>query len=77
MRIKRFEDIEAWQLAWGLTREDYTLTKETKSARDFGLKGQVQDVCDHAVRTCLATRGSIKHLKAYEQGQRKKGNPEQ
>ena len=76
MRIERFEDIEAWQLARGLTREDYTLTKETKSARDFGSKGQIQDVYDHARRPRSATRSSIKYLIAYEQGQRKKGNPE-
>jgi four helix bundle protein len=43
MRIERFEDIEAWQLARELTRKVYSLTKKTKFARDFGLKGQIQD----------------------------------
>jgi len=43
MRIKRFEDIEAWQLASELTCKVYGLTKKTKFARDFGLKGQIQD----------------------------------
>ena len=43
MKIERFEDIEAWQLARDLTRKVYVLTKETKFARDFGLKGQIQD----------------------------------
>jgi four helix bundle protein len=43
MRIERFEDIEAWQLARELTRKVYGLTKKTKFARDFGLKGQIQD----------------------------------
>jgi len=43
MRIDRFEDIEAWQLARELTRKVYDLTKKAKFARDFGLKGQIQD----------------------------------
>jgi len=43
MKIERFEDIEAWQLARELTRKVYDLTKKTKFARDFGLKGQIQD----------------------------------
>jgi four helix bundle protein len=43
MRIERFEDIEAWQLARELTRKVYCLTKKTQFARDFGLKNQIQD----------------------------------
>ena len=43
MRIDRFEDIEAWQLARELTLKVYGLTKKAKFSRDFGLKGQIQD----------------------------------
>ena len=43
MRIERFEDIEAWQLARVLTRKVYELTKKPEFARDFGLRGQIQD----------------------------------
>ena len=43
MKIERFEVIEAWQLARELTRKIYGLTKKTKFARDFGLRGQIQD----------------------------------
>ena len=43
MKIERFEDIEAWQLARELTRKVYGLTKKPRFARDFGLKGQIQD----------------------------------
>ena len=43
MRIDRFEDIEAWQLARELTRKVYSLTKKSKFSRDFGLKGQIQN----------------------------------
>src|SRR5210317_1942057 len=43
MKIERFEDIEAWQLARELTRKVYDLTKKSDFARDFGLKGQIQN----------------------------------
>jgi four helix bundle protein len=43
MKIERFEDIEAWQLARELTRKVYPLTKKPGFARDYGLKGQIQD----------------------------------
>jgi four helix bundle protein len=43
MRIDKFEDIEAWQLARELTHKVYELTKKSMFARDFGLKGQIQD----------------------------------
>ena len=43
MKIERLEDIEAWQLARELTRKVYALTKKPRFARDFGLKGQIQD----------------------------------
>jgi four helix bundle protein len=131
MRIERFEDIEAWQLARELTRKVYGLTKKAKFARDLGLKKQIQDAAgssmhniaegfdsetnlefirflryakpscteiqselyvaldqqyitnaefqdmyDHAGRTRATIRGFIKYLLAYEQDQRKKGNPE-
>jgi len=43
MGIERFEDIEAWQLARELTRKVYDLAKKASLARDFGLKGQIQN----------------------------------
>ena len=43
MRIDRFEDIEAWQLARELSRKVYNLTMRGKFAQDFGLKGQIQN----------------------------------
>ena len=42
MKIERFEDIEAWQLARNLTRKVYSLTKKPGFAKDYGLKGQIQ-----------------------------------
>ena len=72
MKIERFEDIEAWQLARELTRKVYGLTKKPKFARDFGLKRQIQDVYDHAGPTRAAIRGFIKYLISYEKDQQKK-----
>ena len=43
MKISRFEDIEAWQLARELTRKVYQLTKKQAFAEDYGLKRQIQE----------------------------------
>jgi len=43
MKIVRFEDIEAWQLARELTRKVYGLTKKAGISHDFGLRRQIQD----------------------------------
>jgi len=40
--IKRFEDIEAWQLARELTKQIYEVTKENLFASDYGLKDQIR-----------------------------------
>ncbi len=42
MRINRFEDIEAWQLARELTKQIYEATKEDLFVKDFGLKDQIR-----------------------------------
>jgi four helix bundle protein len=42
MKINRFEEIEAWQLAHDLTKKIYCLTRKDKFAKDYGLKGQIQ-----------------------------------
>ena len=52
MRIDRFEDIEAWQLARELAGKVYGLTKKANFARDFGLRGQIQNAagsCMHNI----------------------------
>ena len=43
MKIERFEDIEAWQLARKLTQKVYRMTRKPCFARDYGLKGQIQN----------------------------------
>ena len=42
VKIKRFEDIEAWQLARELTGKVYALTSKPGFVRDYGLKDQIQ-----------------------------------
>jgi hypothetical protein len=44
MKIERFEDIDAWQLARELTRKVYELTKKAAFERDFGLKRQTLEL---------------------------------
>jgi len=52
MKIEWFEDIDSWQpveslqverLARELTQKVYRLTKKPGSAKDYGLKRQIQD----------------------------------
>jgi four helix bundle protein len=43
MKIERFEDVEAWQLARELTRMVYALTQKPDFAKDHGLKGQMRN----------------------------------
>jgi four helix bundle protein len=40
--LKRFEDIEAWQVARKLTREVYALSGKGRFAKDFGLQVQIR-----------------------------------
>ena len=83
MKIERFEDIEAWQLARVLTQKVYRLTKKPNFSKDYGLKRQIQDaagssmhntaegfndVYRQAARTRAAIRGFIRYLKKYEKG---------
>ena len=42
MKITKFEEIEAWQLARELTQHVYRLTKKPNFSRDWGLKDQIQ-----------------------------------
>ena len=49
MKIGRFEEIEAWQLARELTKKIYALTCKGKFARDFGLSKQIQNAAGSAM----------------------------
>lgn len=49
MKITRFEDIEAWQLARELTRKRYGLTRHPAFEKDFGLKRQIQEAAGSAM----------------------------
>jgi len=41
-RIERFEDIQAWQKARGLSKKIYTVTSRGEFARDFSLRDQLR-----------------------------------
>jgi len=42
MRIRNFEDIEAWKEARNLNKLIYQVTKKDSFKKDFGLTGQIQ-----------------------------------
>lgn len=42
MKIEKFEDIKAWQIARELVREIYRITNKDEFAKDFGLKDQIR-----------------------------------
>jgi len=41
MKLKRFEDLDCWQEARGLTRIVYTFTNQNRFSKDFRLSGQI------------------------------------
>ena len=43
MKIDKFENVEAWQLARELTQKVDALTKQPKFSKDHGLKSQIQN----------------------------------
>ena len=42
MKIQKFEDLEAWQIARELTNQIYTITKKESICRDFGFVDQIR-----------------------------------
>lgn len=42
MTIKRFEDIDGWQLGRELSRKVYEVTRGGEFAQDYGLKNQIR-----------------------------------
>ncbi len=63
MKIERFEDIEAWQLDRELTRKVYSLTRKEPFARDFGLKGQIQDAAGSSMHNIAEGFDSVADTK--------------
>ena len=57
--IERFEDIEAWKKARGLTKAVYDLSNAGSFARDFGLKDQMH-------RASVSTMSNI--AEGFERG---------
>jgi len=42
MKIKKFEDLECWQVSRELTKMIYEITKNSGVRKDFGLRDQIQ-----------------------------------
>jgi four helix bundle protein len=49
MKIERFDEIKAWQLARELTRKIYKFTNKDEFAQDYGLKRQIQNAAGSAM----------------------------
>ena len=50
MSAKRFEDLEAWQLANELKIEVYSLIKDGPAAKDFEFRNQIRDSAASATK---------------------------
>jgi hypothetical protein len=61
-KIKRFEDLIAWQKARQLAKIVYTITRQNPFARDFGLSSQIQ-------RAAVSIMSNI--AEGFERGGRK------
>ncbi len=71
MKIERFEDIEAWQLARELTRKVYCLARKPRFANDYGLKRQIQDAAGSSMHNIAEGYISADEFKdVYEQASR-------
>ena len=42
MKVRKFEDLEVWQIARDLSVEIYRATQDGKFSRDFGLRDQIR-----------------------------------
>jgi four helix bundle protein len=72
MKIERFKDIEACQLARELTRKVYRLTKKPEFGKDYGLNKQIQVAAGSSMHNIaegfdFETNPFITYLKKYEE----------
>ncbi|HEX2953617.1 MAG TPA: four helix bundle protein [Bacillota bacterium] len=63
MRIKKFEDIEAWKVARSLTKDIYTVTSKGPFEKDYGLRDQIR-------------RASVSIMSNIAEGYERDGNKE-
>lgn len=48
-KIRRFEDIRAWQQARGMVKLVYEITREGRFSKDFGLRDQIRKAAGSAM----------------------------
>ncbi len=60
-RVGRFEELQAWQKARGLTKEIYRVTDQGQFARDYGLRDQIR-------RAAVSVMSNL--AEGYERGSR-------
>lgn len=65
MRVKRFEDLIAWQKARDLTKQIYLLTRNSAFSRDFGLRGQKNNPLLITYLSLLSSHCSLLNKKEY------------
>ncbi len=63
VEIKKFEDLEIWQKARGLTHEIYSISSVGEFAKDYGLKDQIR-------------RSSVSIISNISEGFERDGNKE-
>lgn len=52
MSIRRFEDMECWQLARELTKRVYQVSGKGLFAKDFELRGQIRSAAGSSMHNC-------------------------
>ena len=67
MKVQRFEDLEAWQIARELTNQIYTITKKESICRDFGFVDQIRRAAISIMHTIAEgfERGTNKDFAKY------------
>jgi four helix bundle protein len=66
MKIERFEEIKAWQLARELSKKVYSQTRKPKFALDFSLRDQIQSAagsCMHNIAEGFDSESNVEFIR--------------
>lgn len=73
--IRKFEDLEIWQIARKLNKEIIELTKTTELKRDFGLKDQIMRSSESAMNNIAEGFGRASRLEFIQFLSISRGSP--